>query len=57
MAKFSISMKDPDHNISTPVTPSMQVLLDKYLEWGEYITVEFDTVTKTARVVPVKENK
>lgn len=26
-------------------------------EYGEYITVEFDTVAKTIRVVPVGENE
>jgi O-succinylbenzoate synthase len=26
-----------------------------WVEHGEYVTVEFDTVTKKARVVPVKE--
>ena len=30
-------------------------ILGKFIEYKEYITVEFDTDTNTARVVPVKE--
>lgn len=29
-------------------------LLDRYMKYGEYLTVEFDTEKETATVVPVK---
>ena len=33
----------------------MEQLVDKYMEYSEYITVEFDDETGTARVVPNNE--
>lgn len=33
----------------------MEQLVDKYMEYSEYITVEFDDETDTARVVPNNE--
>lgn len=33
----------------------MEQLVDKYMEYGEYITVEFDDENSTARVVPNNE--
>lgn len=34
-----------------------QEVAETWWEYGEYITVEFDTETKTARVVPVGEDE
>lgn len=28
--------------------------LEKYIEWGEYIRIEFDTEAKTARVLEIE---
>ena len=56
MAKFSITLKDPDYSIVPIVlTPSQIAVKDDFIRWDEYVTIEFDTATKTARVVPVKE--
>lgn len=30
-------------------------MLEKWVEWSEYITVEFDTETQTAKVLTVDE--
>lgn len=29
-------------------------LAEKYVQYGEYVTIEFDTETQTATVVPLK---
>ena len=59
MAKFKIMMKDPDHSIEGGGVLGVPELnfIQQFVEWGEYITVEFDTTTKTARVVPVAESR
>lgn len=61
MAKFSITLKDPDYGVNDREKMNSRrlesLLVDKFLEWNEYVTIEFDTVTKTARVVPVAEMK
>lgn len=57
MAKITITMKDPDYSgneHSNSPHPIGQVLA-KFLEYNEYVTIEFDTVKKTARVIPVAE--
>ena len=57
MAKFQITFKDPDRTVQRdePLTLSEQKLASMFFEYDEYVTLEFDTVTKTARVVPVSE--
>lgn len=60
MAKFIVTMKDPDHDTQgMPLDASRALtahrLKDKFMQWGEYLTVEFDTATGTARVLTVKE--
>ena len=60
MAKFSITFKDPDYSVSsgsitTNQSGSGRALVQSFLQWNEYVTIEFDTTTKTARVVPVAE--
>jgi hypothetical protein len=57
--KISITLKDPDYIVSSDDISALEKsgVLDKFVEYNEYVTIEFDTVTKTARVVPVKENR
>jgi hypothetical protein len=61
MAKFSITLKDPDYAVNghgtTRPNPAERAVIDAFVEWDEYVTLEFDTVAKTARVVPVKEGQ
>lgn len=58
---FQITMKDPDYagnELSRGASNFKQSkVLAKFLEWNEYITVEFDTEKGTARVIPVQELK
>ena len=59
MAVFSITLKDPDYGVNElgvdKKAKAVRAMLTKFVEWGEYVTVEFDTEAGTARVVPVKE--
>jgi hypothetical protein len=58
MATFRITMKDPDYagnELSNVEGSAQSEVLAKFLEWNEYITVEFDTTRGTARVMPVSE--
>lgn len=59
MAKFTCTFKDPDYGVDNCELKEEQrrKLTDKYFEWNEYVTLEFDTETKAVRVVPVKEMK
>ena len=43
--RISSRCNDPDD------LDKFQELLDKYVKYGEYITVEFDTETQTVKVV------
>ena len=60
--KFSITFKTPDaveeaiydHTYDDNKQEEMRALTDKFVRYGELITVEFDTETGTATVVPVK---
>ena len=58
MAKFTVTFKDPDYSTAGDHLDAKveATLKAKFVEWDEYITVEFDTTHGTARVVPVKEN-
>ena len=63
--KLRLTFKDPDHQVQglgydgiwDDVTDigkrKAEKLLKKYVEWDEYITVEFDTDAGTATVVEV----
>jgi hypothetical protein len=51
MAKFTITMKDPDFSTDRNVLKSEMRVLDIFMDCREYIEIEFDTVTKTARVI------
>ena len=61
MATFRITMKDPDYagnemSRGREHRAESQVL-DAFLEYNEYVTIEFDTEKCTARVIPVRELK
>lgn len=62
--KFKITFKDPDGVFESlkdigitqgEEPPEVAFELSKFLTWGECITVEFDTETGEARVVPKTE--
>ncbi len=59
MAKFSITMKNPDWDVNEKKRHELTAVELKtvamFMEWDEYLTVEFDTTKKTARVCTVKE--
>lgn len=51
MAKFTITMKDPDFSTNRNVLKNEMPVLDIFMDCREYIEVEFDTVALTARVI------
>jgi hypothetical protein len=59
--KFRITMKDPDGVYDSlkdsgydldDLPEDVQTLIDKYVEFGEYMNIEFDIMEQNARVVP-----
>ncbi len=60
MAKFRVTFKDPDctwqnedgSDTSQEQKAKVDKVADKFFEWGEYVTIELDTVKKTAIVIP-----
>ena len=56
MATFRLTMKDPDYTVSDLSVEGTKTLL-AFLDYDEYVTIEFDTENCTARVVPVRELK
>lgn len=63
MAKFTVTMKDPDYATQDEAgdqvygNKAADTIKAKYMEWDEYLTVELDTETGTARVLTVEESK
>jgi hypothetical protein len=56
MAKFTVTFKDPDYSIdATASVVGVPGILEKFLEWDEYVTIEFDTETGKARVCLAEE--
>ena len=51
MAKFTITMKDPDFSTNRNVLETEMDVLDIFMDCREYIEIEFDTVERTARVI------
>lgn len=58
--KFTITFKDPDCVVLFPgkdidyvdqLPPAGQEVTDKFLEFSEYVTIEFDTTAGTAKVM------
>lgn len=62
MAKIQITLKDPDgvwDSVTTygydmnELPDDVDAVFSKFVEWKEYVTIELDTETGEARVVPV----
>ena len=59
--KIRLNFKTPDvtdyalENLSEDEQCSAGAVIGKYVEYGEYLSVELDTVTGTATVIPIKE--
>ncbi len=60
--KFQITLKDPDGVWSSleeafgdanNLPPDAEAVIDEFIEYNEYVTIELDTETGEARVVPV----
>lgn len=55
--KFHLTFKTPDvtdqlENMNYDDKKIATEFANKFLEYGEYITIEFDTIEKTAKVQP-----
>lgn len=54
--KFTISMKNPEalhyalEDLPEEDREEARAFAEQYIEWGEYLRVEFDTEAKTATV-------
>lgn len=58
MSKVRVFFKDPDalgKSIVDKDAEEVYEILSEYVEYGEYVTLEVDTETKTVRLVKVKE--
>lgn len=58
--KFKVTFKDPDCMVNhknkdidyiDQLPPKARETVDRFLEWSEYVTIEFDTKDQTARVL------
>lgn len=59
--KFKLQLKDPD-GVYDSITEyfkdfndlpdEVDAVIDKFVRYSEYVTIELDTETQTARVVP-----
>ena len=57
--KFTVTFKTPDvledldrlEDISEDERASAEELINQYVEYGEYVRIEFDTDSKTAKVL------
>jgi len=53
--KFTVTFKSPDAfdtaDVDDEDVDEAKELFDRFVEYGEYVTVEFDTETQTAKVV------
>lgn len=58
--KFTVTFKTPDaldyaiEDLSEDEQEEAKETARKFIEYGEYAVIEFDTETQTATVVPVK---
>ena len=55
MAKFTVTFKDPDYSYAGMSKQQASWIIDKFLEWDEYLTVEFDSETGEGKVIPVSK--
>ena len=60
--KYILTLKDPDHAMQDEsgedirtLPPTAAAIKRRFVEYDEYVTIELDTETKTARVIPVGE--
>jgi len=57
--KIKVTFKDPDFHVQTDFAhhPASDLggLIDQFVKWGEYLTIEIDVTSRTARVVPTQE--
>jgi len=55
--KLKLTFKDPDRYVhgqpGEEIPEEAAALVRKYVEFDEYVTIEFDTEAKTAIVVPL----
>lgn len=49
--KFTVTFKDPDALVKFGTRKHLFDILNKYVKYGEYVTIEFDTEAKTATVI------
>lgn len=58
--KFTVLFKTPDavdysiDHLSYEEKVEAKEAAEKFIEYGEYVRIEFDTETKTATVLPVR---
>lgn len=58
--KFTVTFKTPDavdyaiEDLSEEEREEAKETARKFIEYGEYVRIEFDTETKTATVLPVR---
>ncbi|HWX31175.1 MAG TPA: hypothetical protein VNZ53_27520 [Steroidobacteraceae bacterium] len=56
--KVKMTFKDPDRYVhgqaGEEIPDEAAALVRRYVEFDEYVTIEFDTETKTATVVPLE---
>lgn len=59
--KFTATFKTPDaaryalEDVPIEDFEAASEVVDKFVEFSEYVRIEFDTETQEARVIPVKE--
>ena len=53
--KFTLSFKSPDvlDQLTEDEQEEAKKVIEKYIKWSEYISIEFDTELKTATVLEV----
>ena len=53
--KIKLSFKCPDvlDQLDEEEREASEAMIEKYVQYGEYVYIEFDTDAGTARVVPV----
>ncbi len=57
--KFTISFKTPDalsdavEDVDEADRAAVEAVAGKFIEYGEYVNIEFDTKTGEAKVLPV----
>ena len=56
MGGYEDVIPEPDEmDMDSELAHTMEQVAEKFIKWGEYITVQFDTDTKTATVLPAEK--